>query len=143
MKILDAYQLAARLHAGQVDKAGHPYIEHLSRVFLRVLEAAGDRDQQIAALLHDAIEDEKATANELLQAGVPHAAVGLILVLSRRRGQEYMQYVLSVKAESRAVLVKVNDLADNLDPQRLALLPEEDAERLRNKYARALEVLRA
>jgi len=47
MKILHAYQLAASLHAGQADKAGRPYIEHLSRVFLRVLEAGGDRDQQI------------------------------------------------------------------------------------------------
>ena len=38
MQVLDAYQLAARLHTGQTDKAGRPYIEHLTRVMLRVQE---------------------------------------------------------------------------------------------------------
>ena len=42
MKLLDAYKLAATLHAGQVDKGGRPYIEHLSRVFIRVLEQGGE-----------------------------------------------------------------------------------------------------
>ena len=41
MEALEAYQLAAQLHTGQVDKAGRPYIEHLTRVFLRVQASGG------------------------------------------------------------------------------------------------------
>lgn len=41
LNILQGYQLAASLHSGQKDKSGRPYIEHLSRVFLRVVEAGG------------------------------------------------------------------------------------------------------
>lgn len=62
MDLIEVYQLACRLHTGQVDKSGRPYIEHLSRVFLRVQAAGGDLTQQIASLLHDAIEDGKASA---------------------------------------------------------------------------------
>lgn len=43
MKTLDAYKLTATVHACQVDKAGRPYIENLSSVFVRGLEKGGDR----------------------------------------------------------------------------------------------------
>jgi (p)ppGpp synthase/HD superfamily hydrolase len=141
MKVLDAFQLAARLHEGQFDKAGRPYIEHLVRVLLRVQELAGGRDQQIAALLHDAIEDQRATATELLEAGVPEDAIDLIQVLTRKRGERYLQHVERVKAEPRAGLVKACDLADNSDPRRLALLHEQEARRLLLKYQQAFDVL--
>jgi (p)ppGpp synthase/HD superfamily hydrolase len=35
-----------------------PYIAHLMGVCVLVLEAGGDEDQAIAALLHDAVEDQ-------------------------------------------------------------------------------------
>ena len=143
MKILDAYTLAANLHAGQVDKAGRPYIEHLSRVFLRVCERGGNRDQQIAALLHDSLEDGKATAQGLLQAGVPYASVVLVQALTKEKQQSYEDYVLSVKAHERAVLVKCCDLDDNSDQERLAQLEPELAVRLRNKYQMARALLAA
>lgn len=50
---------AIRLHAGQVRKRSEvPYIAHLMSVCALVLEAGGDEDQAIAALLHDAVEDQ-------------------------------------------------------------------------------------
>lgn len=50
---------ATRLHAEQVRKAtGVPYISHLLSVTALVLEAGGDEDEAIAALLHDAVEDQ-------------------------------------------------------------------------------------
>ncbi len=85
MQSFEAYRLASRLHAGQVDKAGRPYIEHLARVFVRVQALGGDSIQQIAALLHDAIEDGRATAEQLKWAGVPTAAVDLVVVLSKKK----------------------------------------------------------
>jgi (p)ppGpp synthase/HD superfamily hydrolase len=143
MKILDAYQLAAKLHAGQVDKSGRPYIEHLSRVFLRVCELNGDRDQQIAALLHDSVEDGRATTDSLLQAGVPASAISLVQTLTKEEHQSYSDYVLGVKAHNKAILVKRCDLADNADPERLALLGEDVATRLRTKYEQAQALLDA
>jgi len=54
-----AFLLASRLHADQVRKGTTiPYISHLMAVAALVLEAGGDEDQAIAALLHDAVEDQ-------------------------------------------------------------------------------------
>ena len=54
-----ALSLAATLHADQVRKiSGVPYIAHLLSVSAAVLEAGGTEDQAIAALLHDAVEDQ-------------------------------------------------------------------------------------
>jgi len=143
MKILDAYKLAATLHADQMDKAGRPYIEHLSRVCRRVCELGGDRDQQIAALLHDSVEDGKATADSLVIAGVPPTAVGLVLVLTKDERRSYADYVRGVKVHEKAVLVKRCDLEDNSDPERLAQLDEDVASRLRVKYEQARALLAA
>ncbi len=50
---------AARLHARQERKgSGVPYIAHLLAVAALVLEDGGDEDEAIAALLHDAAEDQ-------------------------------------------------------------------------------------
>jgi (p)ppGpp synthase/HD superfamily hydrolase len=49
---------ATRKHAGQGRKGTHvPYISHLLGVAGLVLEAGGDEDLAIAALLHDVVED--------------------------------------------------------------------------------------
>jgi len=50
---------ATNLHANQVRKgSGVPYVAHLLGVASLVLEYGADEDQAIAALLHDAIEDQ-------------------------------------------------------------------------------------
>jgi (p)ppGpp synthase/HD superfamily hydrolase len=55
---LRAFQFAAEKHAGQTRKASTiPYIAHLMGVASLVLEAGGDEDLAIAALLHDVVED--------------------------------------------------------------------------------------
>jgi len=53
-----AFVFAAEKHAGQTRKASTiPYIAHLMGVASLVLEAGGDEDLAIAALLHDVVED--------------------------------------------------------------------------------------
>ena len=57
-RFLRAFQFAAKMHAGQARKASTiPYIAHLMGVASLVLEAGGDEDLAIAALLHDVVED--------------------------------------------------------------------------------------
>ena len=53
-----AFAFAANKHAGQTRKASTiPYLAHLMGVASLVLEAGGDEDLAIAALLHDVVED--------------------------------------------------------------------------------------
>jgi (p)ppGpp synthase/HD superfamily hydrolase len=54
-----AFALARELHSDQQRKAtAIPYISHLMAVAALVLEDGGDEDEAIAALLHDAVEDQ-------------------------------------------------------------------------------------
>jgi len=53
-----AFRYAAEKHAGQARKqTAVPYLSHLMAVASLVLEAGGDEDMAIAALLHDVVED--------------------------------------------------------------------------------------
>ena len=55
----EALVMATRLHGRQRRKGTDvPYVSHLLGVASLVLEAGGDEDQAIAALLHDAVEDQ-------------------------------------------------------------------------------------
>src|SRR5437868_4321778 len=57
---------AFQLHIEQTRKGGEiPYVAHLLGVASTVIEAGGDEDQAIAALLHDAIEDQDTTREEI------------------------------------------------------------------------------
>ncbi len=61
---------ATRLHARQTRKGGKiPYISHLLSVAALVLESGGNEDEAIAALSHDAIEDQggQATRQVILE----------------------------------------------------------------------------
>jgi (p)ppGpp synthase/HD superfamily hydrolase len=63
-----AVAYASQLHANQVRKSTTiPYISHLLGVSSLVLEAGGDEDMAIAALLHDGPEDQggQATLDEI------------------------------------------------------------------------------
>lgn len=55
----DALIYAFRLHSAQKRKVANiPYVSHLLSVAALVLEDGGDEDEAIAALLHDAVEDQ-------------------------------------------------------------------------------------
>ena len=57
-RFLRAFEFAAQNHAGQTRKASTiPYIAHLIGVTSLVMEAGGDEDLAIAAMLHDVVED--------------------------------------------------------------------------------------
>lgn len=59
----DALVYASRLHRNQRRKGTDiPYVAHLLAVAALVIEHGGDEDQAIAALLHDAAEDQGGAA---------------------------------------------------------------------------------
>ena len=68
-----ALKLAYAAHAGQVDKAGMPYIFHPYEVALQVQA----EEEVCAALLHDVVEDTDWTMEDLRAAGFPETVFGL------------------------------------------------------------------
>jgi len=62
-RFIEALAYAAELHKDQVRKgSGVPYVAHLLGVAAIALEHGADEDEAIAALLHDAIEDQGGAA---------------------------------------------------------------------------------
>lgn len=58
-RFVRAAELAVELHAKQARKGTRiPYVAHLLAVAALVLEDGGSEDEAIAALLHDAVEDQ-------------------------------------------------------------------------------------
>ncbi|BBY19867.1 hypothetical protein MSTO_00720 [Mycobacterium stomatepiae] len=82
--------IAAEAHAGQVDKAGMPYVGHVRRVASYVDPA--NTDAVVAALLHDVIEDTAIDAAELAERGIPAQAIDAIELLTRRDDQPSATY---------------------------------------------------
>ena len=134
-----AQAFATTAHAGQVDKAGNPYIEHPAEVADRV------RDQapavQIVAWLHDVVEDTPATLAEVEAHFGPEVRDG-VDAMTHRKGETNADYYARVLPNPIALLVKAADLADNTDPMRTRLLPKDLRDRLAAKYAKAYGALR-
>jgi hypothetical protein len=135
--------VASRAHAGQVDRAGVPYITHPRRVAARVAARGGTVEQQAAALLHDVLEDTTLTAEQLPLLGVPGSVVDAVLALTKRPDEPYADAVARAARHPLAGLVKRCDVEDNTDPDRLARLDATTRQRLETKYAQARAVLDA
>ena len=109
-----ARSIAISAHRDQVDKAGRPYIEHVTRV----ARSCASECCRVVGWLHDVIEDGHLSAADLHRMGIPPLLVGDVLVLTRRRGQAYTDYIKSIVASGSgvALIVKRADLKDNLRP---------------------------
>ncbi len=118
--------LVATAHASQVDKAGAPYVDHPRRVMARLLLRWPDApaEELHAALLHDVIEDTPITAEQLRAQGYSDRVLA-ILQLVTRGDETYEAFVerVATSGDIGAIRVKLSDLADNLDPVRVAALP--------------------
>lgn len=137
MNILDAaVALACRVHAGQVDKSGKPYILHPLRLMLKF----EDVDEQVVSVLHDVVEDGDVTLEDLRELGVSSAAVAAIDCLSKREGEVYEDFIARIKPNDLARRVKIADIRDNLDLTRLPRVSDKDLQRVA-KYHRALREL--
>ena len=132
-----AKELAVLAYAGQADKAGRPYIEHVARVAAAV---ADDPEAEAVAWLHDVLEDCPKFGEEFWSS-FPARITGAAEKLARIPRQTNDFYYARIRANSLALRVKLADIADNADESRLALLDEKTAARLRRKYAKARKAL--
>lgn len=73
--------LAVKLHEGQVDKAGQPYILHP----LRVMNNINSLERKILAVLHDVKEDCEITDSQMIEYGMPEFIVHKLDLLTRKK----------------------------------------------------------
>lgn len=126
--VLDkALAIATAAHAGQVDKAGVPYIGHV----MRVVNGAPEGPAKIVAALHDVIEDcPDWNLQRLAAEGFDAGVLDAVAAITKLPGQNYQNYLELVKANPLARAVKLADLADNMDPNRIPNPGPKDAKRL-------------
>jgi len=135
-ELSDAVSLAARAHRGQKDKGDKAYILHP----LRLMIAMETEAEQMAAVLHDVIEDTDWTIKELRRSGYPEEVLEALEHLSRDPGESYDDFIKRAADNRISTKVKIADLEDNMNIVRLNVLGEKDMKRL-GKYLRAWRYL--
>lgn len=130
-----AVAIAAAAHAGQVDKAGQPYILHP----LRVMLALQSEEERIAAVLHDVVEDTAITLADLQAEGFSSAVLAAVEALTKRTGETRIDAAQRAAADPVALRVKLADNAENMDLTRIPNPSTKDFARLEeHKQVRAL-----
>lgn len=132
----DAISIAALAHKGQFDKAGNPYILHPLRMMMRMKSA----EAMMAAVLHDVVEDTKWTLDQLRERGFSEEVLAAVDCLTHRTGESYEEFIERVQKNPIAHQVKIADLEDNMNIQRIGEIKPRDLERL-ERYHKSWSVL--
>jgi (p)ppGpp synthase/HD superfamily hydrolase len=131
-----AIMIAAEAHAGQVDKAGAPYILHPLRLMLQ-MERTEDR---IVAVLHDVVEDTDWTHERLRGEGFTRDIIDAIDSVTWRKHEDYEDFIQRSIQNPIGRRVKLADLRDNCDLSRIANPKTKDFERV-DKYRWAIRTI--
>ena len=111
-KLTKAIIFATIKHANQKRKDGTPYIYHPLAVAELLKKYGYDVDYQIAAVLHDVLEDTDTTEDEVKEFGMPvYEAVKLV---TRPDGMDEAEYVRRILENPMAAAVKNADKIHNL-----------------------------
>ena len=141
------YQTASRVHQDQRRRSGEPYFEHPKAVRNIVRKYyPSDRISQLAALLHDTLEDyekggvyksEEEVLNQIdssiQSASVKQEVISTVQSLTHAKNVPYTEYVLTLSGNQTALRVKLSDMLHNLSST--------PSDRQKNKYATALQAL--
>jgi (p)ppGpp synthase/HD superfamily hydrolase len=132
-----AIAIAAQAHAGQVDKAGAPYVLHPLRMMLGV----SSTEERIVAVLHDVCEDCPGwDFDRLRREGFSDRIIAALDCVTKREGEDYEAFVRRAAADPIGRAVKLADLKDNSDLTRIASPMPRDFERI-EKYRRAIALI--
>lgn len=128
------------LFKDKTDKGGNPYISHL-------IQVAQNVKPQFAriAFCHDVIEDCGVDEKWLMNPdfGLTEYEIKAIRTLSRPKGMTYSDYILSImNTEDLGIMyVKMADLLDNMNLNRLRDMSKKDIDRVTELYIPAYEHL--
>ena len=138
MTLERAIAIAAEAHAGQKDRAGAPYILHPIRLMIQM----DSENAMMAAVLHDVVENSVWTLDDLRKEEFSNEVLNAVDSLTHRdkEGEDYWDYIQRAKSDPIAIKVKLADLEDNLNPDRLNEVTEKDEKRF-DRYRKAQEML--
>lgn len=136
--ILDKVILfSAAKHQGQKDKSGKPYILHPIEVMCSVKTT----EEKIVAITHDLIEDTDTTLEDLKKLGVPDRLLKSIDSVTRRKSEDYLDFIKRVSKDKIGIKVKIADIKHNTREDRVENLDIFVVRKLMNKYYNALDLL--
>lgn len=131
-----AIEIAVEAHRGQIDKAGKEYILHPMRVMLR-----GRNDtEMIVGILHDVVEDTPITIDMLRLEGFSEDILAALECVTKRRGESYGAFIDRVLTNPLATQVKLYDMEDNMNRDRIPYPTPKDEARFR-KYEKYHKVI--
>lgn len=110
-----AIEIAVEAHRGQLDKAGKIYILHPMRVMLR----GKDETEMIVGILHDVVEDTPVTLDMLRIEGFSEDVLEALACLTKEKGEDYGHFIDRVLTNPLATQVKLYDMEDNLNRDRI------------------------
>ena len=106
-----AGDIAKKVHKGQYRKNGEtPYITHPLGVAINFI---GNPTLIAIALLHDVLEDTTISPEELIKEGIPKLVVDVVEILTKRDDEKYLDYILRIKNNPLATMVKIEDIRHN------------------------------
>ena len=85
-------KIAHVAHFGQQRRDGSAYVAHPKGV----ASLLHDPIHKCVAWLHDVLEDTRETYESLIEAGVDKSIVDLVVVLTRKPGQSYDEYIQGI-----------------------------------------------
>jgi len=132
----NAIVLATTQHAGQLDKAGQPYILHPLRLMLQF----SNPTLQIVAVLHDILEDTPTTAEDLKELGFSTEIIQAIQALTKQTGESRLEATKRTVLNPLATQVKYVDVLDNMNLARINNPTSRDFARF-EEYKMVLEIL--
>ncbi|MDD6181677.1 MAG: bifunctional (p)ppGpp synthetase/guanosine-3',5'-bis(diphosphate) 3'-pyrophosphohydrolase [Desulfovibrionaceae bacterium] len=119
-----AYVFAAAHHAGQTRLSGEPYLSHPLAVANTLAEMGFDEPSVAAGLLHDTVEDTKATIDELAEQFGDEVAdivdgvtkISLIPFENKEEAQaeNIRKMILAMSHDMRVLMVKLADRMHNM-----------------------------
>jgi len=134
-----------KAHAGQTDKSGRDYHHHPIAVMQRLTDCG--EDLRLAALLHDVLEDTPYTRQDLAAMGYSARALDIVEQVTKVPGDKrtYAEKIAALIAlgDADVMRLKLADMSENMDPERLALLAPEKQAFFLEKYSAPLAALRA
>ena len=97
-------------------------------------------EEKILAVLHDVLEDCNVSKEQLINDGIPEYLVEKLEILCKGKNEKYFDYIDRIKVTQLTINVKLSDLRDNMNLERLKEVTEKDLKRL-EKYKKAKEML--
>ncbi len=124
--------IAIVAHKDQVDKGGHPYINHPETVSRFCSSIEG----KIVGWLHDVVEDTPITLETISNLGFPDTIVEALRCVTKEEGYDEDEYYARIKNNPIAKEVKLADLKHNSD---LSRIPSDASEDLKKKMIKKHE----